>query len=78
MYDKKNALLIHDNKTSASVKIQENTCNEQTQVEKFERLLSIKNSYNDRFIEWWTHEDVLNCLHDKHLDLIRTLFQYEQ
>ncbi|CAF0902792.1 unnamed protein product [Adineta steineri] len=62
----------------ASVKIQENTCDEQTQVEKFERLSSIKNSYNDRFIEWWTHEDVLNFLHDKHLHLIRTLFEYEQ
>ncbi|CAF1446909.1 unnamed protein product [Adineta steineri] len=78
MHDKKNELLIHDNKTSASVKIQENTCDEQTQVDIFERLSSIENSYNDRFIEWRTHEDVLNFLHDKHLDVIRTLFEYEQ
>ncbi|CAF4068486.1 unnamed protein product [Adineta steineri] len=78
MYDKKNELLIHVNKTSAFVTIQENTCDEQTQVDIFERLSSIENSYNDRFIEWWTHEDVLNFLHDKRLDVIRTLFEYEQ
>ncbi|CAF1402699.1 unnamed protein product [Adineta steineri] len=60
MYDKKNELLIHVNKTSAFVTIQENTCDEQTQVDIF------------------THEDVLNFLHDKHLHLIRTLFEYEQ
>ncbi|CAF1234585.1 unnamed protein product [Adineta steineri] len=43
-----------------------------------ERLSSIENSYNDRFIEWWTHEDVLSFLYDKYLDVIRTLFEYEQ
>jgi hypothetical protein len=29
-------------------------------------------------LEWWTHEDVLDFLHDKHLDIMRPLFEYEQ
>jgi hypothetical protein len=39
---------------------------------------SIEYTYANRYLEWWTHEDVLNFLHDKHFDMIQPLFEHEQ
>jgi hypothetical protein len=39
---------------------------------------SIEKNYNCQYFEWWTHQDVLDFLHDKNLDVMRPLFENEQ
>ncbi|CAF3443662.1 unnamed protein product, partial [Rotaria sp. Silwood2] len=73
-----NKPLTHDDGTQPTIEIYANNTEQISQVEEQDNVSNDKNDYNCRYMELWTHEDILNFLHDKNLELMKPLFESEQ
>ncbi|CAF1515353.1 unnamed protein product [Rotaria magnacalcarata] len=68
----------HDEGTTSTIEVQPITSEQYTHVEEQESVSIDESNYNCRYMEWWTHEDILNFLHDKKLEIMKLLFENEQ
>ncbi|CAF4169586.1 unnamed protein product [Rotaria sordida] len=74
----KNEPLIHDDVIKPKIEIHPNNIEQNFQIEEQDRVSNDENDYNYRYMECWTHEDILNFLRDKNLELVKLLFENEK
>ncbi|CAF3473062.1 unnamed protein product [Rotaria sp. Silwood1] len=70
--------LTHDGVIKPEIETHTNNIEQNSQVEEQDIVSNNENNYDCRYMECWTHEDILNFLHDKNLELLKSLFENEQ